>query len=215
MFWMMVVAAVLIVTALLASVVTAVRDEYQASLMPRRKLKEAGNPQGNRALLVVLFPITLYILIGTLLLLLLTVIEVITKALRDYARDDEENPVAVIAWHEVSVFMTLLFPVVWPIAAVMVGIVFVGAVGAAILKTIYRLLTDVFRFLRRIWVAIIHALGDLLGRLVDRLRVVWETIVIGTQTIWEMIVGVMRQVLEQISASLRTLWATITDSLRL
>ena len=212
MFGVIIVIASLITTMLAANVASAVREQIYTHRTSRRKLKASGSPASNRKLLIVLFPITLYILIGTLLLLLLTLLEALTKPLRDYSARDEEPPFEVIVWHELDMFLTLFFPIVWPMLAIIVGVIFIDALVRAIFTMIVRLLEGVFsflrqflrRFLRRIWVVIIHALRDMLDWLADQLRVVWETVV-----------GFTRWVMEQINASLRTIWDTINDTLRL
>jgi phage-related protein len=206
MAWIMLGVIALVVTAVAANLATAFRDGLQDRLAYGRKLKSSGSRDGNRMLLILLFPITLYLVLGTLLLLLLSVIEMATKKLRDYTG---ASHVEVIAWHQVSVYLTLLFPLAWPIVALMVGLVFAGAMFSAILTAARRVLDAVLRLVRRIWINIVHALHALLEWIMDWFRLVWEVIVEGTQIIWELVVGTTQLILEQISALIHDVWATI------
>jgi hypothetical protein len=203
---------VFVVTAIAANQATAIRDGLQGSLAQGRKLKSSGSRDGNRILLILLLPITLYLVLGTLLLLLLSVIEMATKKLRHYTGASQ---VEAIAWHQLSPYLTLLFPLVWPIVALMVGLVFVGAVFSATFTVARKVLDAALKLVRRIWVNIVHALHALLEWITDWLRVVWEVIVDGTQIIWELVVDKTQQIFEQLTALIQGVWAAINGRMRL
>lgn len=222
MTWGMQVFSLAAIVALVI-LATTVRDYLQSDLAHRRKLKSSGARTGNRILLVVLFPLTLYLLLGTLLLALLSVMEISTQKLRHYAGHEH---VEVIAWHEVSVFLTLLFPLEWPTVALMVGLVFIGAVFSAILQAAIKALKVVLRFVRRVWVIVAHAVQTLLEWFMDGLGSVWDMVVVGTQTIWDLIVDATQtaselvlnktqMILEQLKALIHEIWATINARTRL
>jgi hypothetical protein len=223
MFWSVVGAVIgLLVFAGAVEFATLVRDDLQIILSHRRKLKASGSHEGNRLLLILLLPITVYLILGTLLMLLLCVIEMATKRLRHYAGEADAE---IIAWHQVSLFLTLLFPASWPILALLVGLVFAGAVFMAAFTFARNVFIAVLNLVRRIWVNVVHALQAFLEWCVDRLRLVWEMIVAGTQAIWEMIVagtqtvwelvvGTIQQVFEQITALVHEVWATINAKIR-
>ena len=212
MFWSVVGAVIgLLVFAGAVEFATLVRDDLQIILSHRRKLKAPGSHEGNRLLLILLLPITVYLILGTLLMLLLCVIEMATKRLRHYAGEADAE---IIAWHQVSLFLTLLFPASWPILALLVGLVFAGAVFMAAFTFARNVFIAVLNLVRRIWVNVVHALQAFLEWCVDRLRLVWEMIVAGTQTVWELVVGTIQQVFEQITALVHEVWATINAKIR-
>jgi hypothetical protein len=222
MSWIIFVAVGLFVIASVVNIATTVRDKLQIILANRRKLKSSGSRAGNRFLLILLLPITLYLILGTLLLLLLCVMEMGSKKLRHYAG---AGHVEVIPWHEVSLFLTLLFPLTWPVVASIVGLVFAGAVFSAVVTLARKVIDAMLRLVRRIWINIVHTLRTLVEWLIDRLRLVWETIVVGTQTIWEMVVagtqtvwelvvGKIQQVFEQLTTLMHEIWATINAKIR-
>jgi hypothetical protein len=187
-----------VVTVYLA---TIVRDQMQARLAHCRKLKSSGSHNGNRALLILLLPLVLYIVVGTLLFLLLYVMEMATKRLRRYWGVQD---VEVITWHQANLFLTLLFPLTWPITALVVGLVFVGAVFLAVIKTVQKVLKALFRFVRRIWLNIIQGLQSVFEWIVDRLYLVWEWVVEKTQL-----------VLGQLATLIHDVWTTIHNTIRL
>ena len=193
-----------LVTVVVANIVTGVHDGLQGDLANRQKRKSSGMQDGNRLLLILLFPITLYVILGTLLFFLLYAIEVSAKQLRRYAGVD--NPEA-IPWHQVSVVLTLLFPAAFPIVALMVGLVFIDAIFSVIKK----IARSFLRAIRRIWISIIHALHAFLDWLIDGIHLIWEMIADGAQRNWELIAGKIRLVFEQLSTLVQATWAAIND----
>jgi phage-related protein len=212
MMWVMFVSLGLIVMGMAVVCATNLRDQLQVNLTHRRKLKETGTPQGNRILLILLLPITLYLVLGTLLLLLLSILEIASEKLRHYAGSDH---IETIAWHQVNPVLTLLFPLTWPLIALMDILVFIGAVVSAVWKTIQKVLNGVLRFARRLWIVVIRLVEALITWISDRIRGIWVLIIDGTRAIWEMVTDKTQQVFEQITSLIQQIWGTISTKMRI
>lgn len=117
--------------------------------------------------LIIFFPVTLYLFIGTLVLLFLSKIERLSQLLGNYSEFPYLDDFKSNEYWKVDIWLTILFPLIAPFIAVWVSIIFIYALIAAILHFI----KDVIVFIWNIITAILEAIWDLIVAVVTT---VWE-----------------------------------------
>lgn len=112
----------------------------------------------SKVLLIILFPVTAYLFIGTFLFFLATKIDVFAKNLGDYFGAPGLEHYSSHKWHDMSIWLTIFFPVTWPIIFAWLICVFLYALMVALWRIIYALLEAIWS-----WI-------------VDSVEYIWDTI---------------------------------------
>ena len=117
----------------------------------KRKPKEVGN---RKYLLIVFFPLTIYILLGTTLLSLVYKVEQLAKWLSGYSilSSEVRHDFEPIEWHMKSIWLTIAFPAVGIYLGIAATLLLVGAFLDAVLRLIYdQILMPFWWALKTIW----------------------------------------------------------------
>jgi hypothetical protein len=126
--------------------------------------------QDRKWVLILFFPVTAYMFLGTTLLFLLYKVEQVIEALGDFSEFPGFDGYQAIEWHNESIWLTVIFPILWPVLAVWESVVFTYAVFSAILRFIYNILVSIWKMV----VAITMAIWNWA---VESIEYVWETII--------------------------------------
>jgi len=153
--------------------------------------------------LVVFFPITLYIFIGTILLALLSGLDALIERLGNYSRFPGLEVYDATQWHKESKRTTALFPLICPFLLLWLVGVFLYAVLAAVLRMVYETIV-------LIWELIVEVVTAIWEWIVNMVTAIWEWIVDMVTAIWEWIVDMVTAIWEWTIETVEYIWETIT-----
>jgi ABC-type uncharacterized transport system permease subunit len=114
----------------------------------KAKAQRKGVAQGSQDkgyLLILFFPVTVYLFIGTLLLFLLFKFEQVIEVYADYSEWPGIDRYIPTEWHSKNVWLSISFPIVWPILFIWDILVFIYAIFAALVKFLYDTITYIWR----------------------------------------------------------------------
>ena len=89
---------------------------------------------------ILFFPITVYLAIGTALLMLTTQIDKVVENLGNFSRFPFLDIYTATEWHKKSPWFTAGFPILWPVLFVYLVLLLFYAIIAAIIRTIINIL---------------------------------------------------------------------------
>lgn len=131
--------------------------------------------QNRKLVLYVFFPVTAYLFVGTALFFLLSKTDQLSEKCGNLSEFPGLEFYKATDWHTESVWLTIFFPIVWPLIAVWVLLVFIYAVVAFLLRAIYEIL--------------IH----IKDAVVDLVTLIWRKTIESIEYIWETVKGIFPQ----------------------
>jgi hypothetical protein len=138
----------------------------------KAKAQRKGIAQSSRDkgyLLILFFPITIYLFVGTALLFLLFKFEQVIKVFAVYSEWPGIDCYIPTEWHSKNVRLSISFPIVWPALFIWDLLVFIYAIFAALVKFIYDAIISIWK------------------RLVKAMTSIWEWTIESVLYIWEQI----------------------------
>jgi hypothetical protein len=136
------------------------------------KAQKTGIDQSShnkRYLLILFFPVTIYLFVGTLLLFLLFKFEQIIEVFADYSQWPGIDSYIPTEWHSKNIWLSILFPIVWPTLFIWDLLVFIYAIFASLVNFISDAITYIWK------------------QLVKAMRAIWEWTIESVLYIWEQI----------------------------
>ena len=146
--------------------------------------------------LVVFFPVTLYLGTGTVLLALLSALDALIERLGNYSEFPGLDVYDATQWHQESVLMTALFPLIWPCLLLWLVAVFLYAVLAALLRMVYETIV-------LIWELIVEVVTAIWEWIVETIVLIWEAIVEVVTAIWRWTIDTVEYIWETITGTRR------------
>lgn len=125
--------------------------------------------QDRKWLLYLFFPVTAYLFVGTTLLFLVYKTDVFSEKLGNYSGFPMLDKFDATEWHNRSIWLTVFFPVVWPLLIIWSLIVFFYAIVAATLRLIYDILVSILNW-------IIDSLVRIWTWTIDSIEYIWQEI---------------------------------------
>lgn len=123
----------------------------------------------NKWVLVIFFPVTAYMFVGSMLLFLLYKLDQLNEKLGNYSRFPGLGYYGATEWHNANIWLTIGFPITCPILAIWILLVFLFAVVAAALRFISNVAIEV-------WNWTIDAIEFVWNWTIDTIEYVWDVI---------------------------------------
>jgi hypothetical protein len=153
-------------------------SSYTTKLKPDIKIKSTEYSKkvlGSKVhLLILFFPITIYLFLASVFLIIIYNIEQVIEILANYSKGPGYDYYSATAWHKKGVMLALFFPLAVPVLFVWNMIVFMYFFFASVLRFAYNTL-------KYIW-----------EQLTEIVTSIWEWTVESIQQIWEQISRFMR-----------------------
>jgi len=141
--------------------------------------------QKNKIVLIIFFPVTAYLFIGTLLFFLATKLDELTEALGNYSNFPGLEYYSPKNWHEISIWVTVFFPITWPVIFAWILCVLSYSLIAALLRLIYELL-------KMIWEFIVDLVTAIWEWVTESIKAIWEWTIDSIEYVWKTITGIFR-----------------------
>lgn len=119
--------------------------------------------------LVVFFPITLYFLLGTLILFLIYWLDKLAEVLGNYSGFPGIDFHEATEWHNTSIWVTIFFPIAGSFILAWVLLILIYSILAAILHFLW----DVLVF---IWELIVKLVVTIWEWTIEAIEYIWDTI---------------------------------------
>jgi hypothetical protein len=139
----------------------------------------------NKILLIIFFPITAYLFIGTSLFFLVTKLDELAEILGNYSEFPGLEDYSSNDWHDVSIWLTVFFPITWPVIFIWISCVLLYSLVAAMLRLIYE-------FLKILWEFVIDLVTAIWEWVTEAVKAIWEWTVDSIEYIWETITSIFR-----------------------
>jgi hypothetical protein len=132
----------------------------------------------NRVILLVFFPITAYLFVGTLLFFIVTRWDQLAERLGNFSRFPGIGDYPSTNWHERSIWLTVFFPITWPLVFAWILCVVTYSAAAALCRLVH----DVLKIIWEFTVDLAKAAWEWIT---DAVKAIWQWTVDSMETIWE------------------------------
>ncbi len=118
---------------------------------------------------IILFPVTLYLFIGTSLFYILHKMEQLISVLGYYSNFPGIETYSPRDWHDISILLTASFPVTWPLILVWTILVLLYSIIASFLRIIHKAVVSIS--------SLISGLSDNIRNwTIDSIDDIWQTV---------------------------------------
>jgi hypothetical protein len=121
--------------------------------------------------LIIFFPVTAYLFIGTSLFFVLTLLDALTETLGNYSEFPGLKSYSSNSWYDRNIWLTIFFPLTWPVLLIWTLCLLIYSVLAALLMFIYKLLRKIWKFT------------------IDLVTSIWKWFTESIKEIWEWTIG--------------------------
>jgi hypothetical protein len=120
-----------------------------------------------KIILIIFFPVTAYLFIGTSLFFILTLIDALAEALGHYSEFPGLKDYSSTSWYDRNIWLTIFFPLTWSVLFIWIGCVLLCSAIAALLMFIYRAL-------KKMWKIIVDLVTSIWEWFTKSFREIWE-----------------------------------------